>query len=350
MNVAAGYVEKAGDVVNLLQLQETQASNQVLLRVRFAEVSRSALTELGVGLFTSPTGVKNTLVRTTTQQFNNAPDFDELSWTKENSEFGGDVTSASGKFTFSDFLNLFLFSQKYDIGAVVKALSAKGLFQSLAEPNLVSESGKEATFLAGGEVPIPIAQGSGGNVAISVQYKEFGVRLSFTPTVIGNRVHLKVKPEVSTLDYSNGVMLQGFRIPGALDAPHRDRARADGRPDVRHRRADEQHDEHDDVEDSRHRRHSDPGPPLQEQAGAEEPDRAGRHDHAAHPPEELARRDAEPAADPRAVHAAGTGGQDEGLAAAGLWPAASRGTAAMPAAQPATGNSPAAAAATRCGR
>jgi pilus assembly protein CpaC len=214
MNVAAGYVEKAGDVVNLLKLQETQASNQVLLRVRFAEVSRSALTELGVGLFTGPTGIKNTLVRTTTQQFNNAPTFDEMAWTKENSEFGSDVASSSGKFTFSDFLNLFLFSQKFDIGAVVKALSAKGLFQSLAEPNLVSESGKEATFLAGGEVPIPIAQGSGGNVAVSVQYKEFGVRLSFTPTVIGNRVHLKVKPEVSSLDYSNGVVLQGFRIPG----------------------------------------------------------------------------------------------------------------------------------------
>jgi pilus assembly protein CpaC len=214
MNVAAGYVEKAGDVVNLLKLQETQASNQVLLRVRFAEVSRSALTELGVGLFTGPTGVKNTLVRTTTQQFNNAPTFEDMKWTKESGEFGSDVVSAEGKFTFSDFLNLFLFSQKFDIGAVVKALSAKGLFQSLAEPNLVSESGKEATFLAGGEVPIPIAQGSGGNVAVSVQYKEFGVRLSFTPTVIGNRVHLKVKPEVSTLDYSNGVVLQGFRIPG----------------------------------------------------------------------------------------------------------------------------------------
>jgi pilus assembly protein CpaC len=213
MNVAAGYVEKAGDVVNLLRLQETQASNQVLLRVRFAEVSRSAMTELGVSLFTSPTGIKNNIARTTTEQFP-APSFEGLNWTKANGDFGSDVTSAEGKITFSDFLNLFLFNQKYDIGAMVKALSNRGLFQSLAEPNLVAESGKEASFLAGGEVPIPIAQGSGGSVAISVQYKEFGVRLSFTPTVIGNRVHLKVKPEVSTLDYSNGVVLQGFRIPG----------------------------------------------------------------------------------------------------------------------------------------
>lgn len=211
VSVAAGYVEKATDVVNLLKMQETAASNQVLLRVRFAEVNRSAMSELGVSLFTSPTGVKNTLARTTTGQFA-APGYSDLKWTKENGDFGSDVASAEGKFTFSDFLNLFLFSEKYDIGAMIKALQVKGMFQSLAEPNLVAESGKEASFLAGGEIPIPIAQGGQSN-AISVQYKEFGIRLNFTPTVIGNRVHLKVKPEVSALDFANGVVLQGFRIP-----------------------------------------------------------------------------------------------------------------------------------------
>jgi len=212
MSVAGGYVEKAGEVVNLLRMQEGQGSNQVLLRVRFAEVDRSAMTELGVNLFTSPTGIKNTLGRVSTQQFA-APGFEDLKWTKENGDFGSPVTSAEGKFTFSDFLNLFLFSEKYDIGAMVKMLQTRGLFQSLAEPNLVAESGKEASFLAGGEFPVPIAQGTGGNVAISVQYKEFGVRLNFTPIVNGNRVHLKVRPEVSTLDFANGVLLQGFRIP-----------------------------------------------------------------------------------------------------------------------------------------
>jgi pilus assembly protein CpaC len=210
--VAAGYVEKGDDVVNLLRLQEGQASNQVLLRVRFAEVNRSAMTELGVGLFTSPTGVKNTLGRVTTQQFP-APGFTDLKYSKPDSNFGTEPSSAEGKFTFSDFLNLFLFSEKYDLGAMVKALQTRGLFQSLAEPNLVAESGKEASFLAGGEIPIPVAQGTGGNVAISVQFKEFGIRLNFTPVVTGNRVHLKVRPEVSTLDFSNAVTLQGFRIP-----------------------------------------------------------------------------------------------------------------------------------------
>ena len=96
---------------------------------------------------------------------------------------------------------------------MIKALQTKGLFQSLAEPNLVAESGKEASFLAGGEFPVPIAQGTGGGTSISVVFKEFGIRLTFTPIVIGNRVHLKVKPEVSTLDFTNGVSLNGFRIP-----------------------------------------------------------------------------------------------------------------------------------------
>ena len=212
VNVAAGHVDKKEEVVALLQLGPGAPSNQVLLRVRFAEVSRSAMTELGASIFTGPTGVNNTIGRITTQQFQ-APGFDSLEWTKASGDFGADVTSAKGQFTFSDFLNVFLFNQKYDIGAMVKLLQSRGMFQSLAEPNLVSESGKEASFLAGGEFPIPIAQGSGANIGISVVFKEFGIRLTFTPTVIGDRVHLKVRPEVSTLDFANAVTLGGFRIP-----------------------------------------------------------------------------------------------------------------------------------------
>jgi pilus assembly protein CpaC len=214
VNLAAGYVESKDEVVSLLRLQEVGASNQVLLKVRFAEVSRSAMTELGASFFTAPTGVENTIGRVTTQQFA-APGFDELQYSKagSTSAFGQPVTNSSGKFTFSDFLNLFLFSEKYDLGLMVRALQTRGLFQSLAEPNLVAESGKEASFLAGGEFPIPIVQGSGTGQAISVQFKEFGVRLNFTPTVEGDRIHLKVRPEVSTLDFANAVVLNGFRIP-----------------------------------------------------------------------------------------------------------------------------------------
>jgi pilus assembly protein CpaC len=215
VDVAAGFVEKRDEVVTLLQVPPGPRSNQVLLRVRFAEVSRSAMTELGLSLFTSPLGVRNTLGRLTTQQFA-APGFEQLEWTKEGadwSDFGAPVSSAKGKFTFSDFLNFFVFSERYDLGLLVRALQTRGLFESLAEPNLVAESGKEASFLAGGEFPIPIAQGSGANIGVSVQYKEYGIRLSFTPTVTGDRVHLKVRPEVSMLDFANAVTLGGFRIP-----------------------------------------------------------------------------------------------------------------------------------------
>ena len=214
VEVAGGFVDKKDEVVSLLQVTPLAVrTNQVLLRVRFAEVSRSALTEAGASFFTGPTGVQNTIGRVTTQQFP-APGFDELQYSKSNSDFGAPVTSSSGKFTFSDFLNFFLFSEKYDLGLMVKALQNRGLFQSLAEPNLVAESGKEASFLAGGEFPIPVWQGGTGNGGITVQFKEFGIRLNFTPTVVGDeRVHLKVRPEVSTLDFNNAVVLQGFRIP-----------------------------------------------------------------------------------------------------------------------------------------
>jgi pilus assembly protein CpaC len=197
-------------IVNLLQLPGGAGSQQVMLQVRFAEVSRRALMELGVSLFTSPTGVNNTLGRTTTQQFN-APGFQNLEWSKTSGNFGADVTSASGEFTFGDFLNIFLFSQKYDLGAMIRALKGKGLFQSLAEPNLIAYNGQEASFLAGGEIPIAVVSGAAGNV--SVEYKEYGVRLNFTPTVAGDTIRLHVRPEVSTLDFPNGILLSGFRIP-----------------------------------------------------------------------------------------------------------------------------------------
>jgi pilus assembly protein CpaC len=199
INLASGYVDKKEEVVTLLQVQEGARSNQVLLRVRFAEVNRTALTELGASLFTGAGGYKDYIARSTTQQYA-APVFDN-----------SDPTNP--KLVFSDFLNLFLFNTKEQLGTVIKALQTRGLFQSLAEPNLVAESGKEASFLAGGEFPVPVAQGTGANIGITVQFKEFGIRLTFTPVVNGDRVHLKVRPEVSALDFSNAVTLNGFKIP-----------------------------------------------------------------------------------------------------------------------------------------
>ena len=218
-DVAAGYVEKKENVVNLLKQQEGVASNQVMLRVRFAEVSRSALQELGASFFTGPGGFHDYVARTTTQQFSSVH-YDELNRSSiqgvDNWGGGRDTVDATGgKMSFSDLLNVFVFNNRYNVGTMIRALSDKGLFQSLAEPNLIATNGKEASFLAGGEYPYPVVQpGGGSNASISIQFKEFGVRLNFTPTVLGgDLINLKVKPEVSALDFSNAIVLEGFRIP-----------------------------------------------------------------------------------------------------------------------------------------
>src|SRR5262245_56496070 len=172
--VAAGYVDKKENVVNLLKQQEGVASNQVMLRVRFAEVTRNALQELGAS-FVADARSGKWFGRTATEQFA-APEWDE-----------------QGRLVFGDFLNLSVFNAKAGLGGVVRALQTKGLFQSLAEPNLIATNGKEASFLAGGEFPIPVVQSGQGGNSITIQFKEFGIRLHFTPTVLGgNLINLKV--------------------------------------------------------------------------------------------------------------------------------------------------------------
>jgi len=188
----AGEIARASsklNIINLLQLPGGSESQQVMLQVRFAEVNRRALTEAGIALFVSRASWAG---RSTTQQFT-APDFE------------GD------ELVFSDFLNVFFFQRNEGIGGVLRALKQTGFFQSLAEPNLIAYNGQEASFLAGGEFPIPTVQGASG--AVSIQFKEFGIRLNFTPTIAGDVIRLKVRPEVSTLDFANGVSLGGFRVP-----------------------------------------------------------------------------------------------------------------------------------------
>jgi pilus assembly protein CpaC len=176
-------------VINMLQLPGGNESQQVMLQVRFAEVNRSALQELGLNLVANRVDWAG---RVTTGQYS-APNIDN------------DTT------TFSDFLNIFFFSKREGIGGVLKALETKGYFQSLAEPNLIAYNGQEASFLAGGEFPVPFVSGAAGTV--SVQFKEFGVRLNFKPTIAGDVIRLHVKPEVSSLDFNNGITITGFRIP-----------------------------------------------------------------------------------------------------------------------------------------
>ena len=189
--IAAASMPKT-QVINLLQVPGGSESQQVMLQVRFAEVNRKKVMEAGINLFAARNDVYG---RSTTQQFA-APDFD---------------SSKPGGMVFSDFLNLFFFDRTHGIGALVKALQQTGGFQSLAEPNLIAYNGQEASFLAGGEIPIPVVQGTSNQV--TVVYKEFGIRLNFKPTIAGDMIRLKVRPEVSSLDFNNGITLAGFRIP-----------------------------------------------------------------------------------------------------------------------------------------
>jgi pilus assembly protein CpaC len=117
--------------------------------------------------------------------------------------------------TFNDLLNLFVFRPDLHLGAVIKALQEKNLLQILAEPNLIAMNGKESSFLAGGEFPYPVVQPStGGFTSVSIQFKEFGVKLKFTPLIMPNgNIHLRVAPEVSSLDFANAITLQGFVLP-----------------------------------------------------------------------------------------------------------------------------------------
>lgn len=195
--IAQGAYSKA-KVINMLQLPGGTQSQQVMLQVRFAEVNRSALRQLGLSLFTQTGRFAG---RTTTQQYP-APDFDD------------EASKGIEKLVFSDFLNLFFFDRRKGLGGVLKALESKGYFQSLAEPNLIAYNNQEASFLAGGEFPVPVVQGISG--AVMVQFKEFGVRLTFKPTIAGDTIRLKVRPEVSSLDFNNGISLQGFRIPSLI--------------------------------------------------------------------------------------------------------------------------------------
>ncbi len=194
-------------------------TGEILLQVRFAEVDRSALTELGFNILS--TGLGKTIGSIGTQQFGgtqswNITDTFPVHGPQQNATTGAPPSSTfTTSQTIANALNIFLFNPNIHLGTVIQALQSKNLFQILAEPNLMTESGKEASFLAGGEFPYPIVSGSGTGIpTVSVQFKEYGIRLSFAPTLNADgTIHLKVKPEVSTLDYSNTITISGFLLP-----------------------------------------------------------------------------------------------------------------------------------------
>ncbi len=176
---------------------------QVMLKVKFAEVGRSALTELGSVLHHVNPEFPRSFDRGTTG-------------TGQFSPPGGNLLNnpVGPELSFDDAITLSFFEKSLDLGLFITALKEKGLFQTLAEPTLIAADGQDASFLAGGEFPVPIAQPGAGFTSITIEWKKFGISLDFTPKINNDgTIIMRVKPEVSALDFSNGVFLEGFRIP-----------------------------------------------------------------------------------------------------------------------------------------
>jgi pilus assembly protein CpaC len=211
----AGMIAEAysKNVVNVLTFGPVGAQ-EVLLEVKFAEVDRSAVTQLGINIFMP--GLGNTIVTSQTGQFGSVQIHNTATTTQTTA--GGTTTTTQTATppttTINDFLNLFVTRTDINIGAVIKALQQKNLLQILAEPNLIAVNGKEASFLAGGEFPFPIVQPGAGFTAVTISFKEFGVQLKFTPVIMPNgNIHLKVAPSVSALDFANALTISGFTVP-----------------------------------------------------------------------------------------------------------------------------------------
>jgi len=188
----------AKNVVNNLQLGTPPVEKQILLRVKFAELDRSVAEQYGINWFAQP---GQTTLYTSTQQSGIA-----------STTTGG--PGAQNTLSIGSALNIFAFNPKLNLGAFIQALQSENILQILAEPNLMTTNGKEAYFLVGGEFPVPVLQGGGNAAAVTVQFREFGIRLRFTPVVTGNgTIKLHLSQEVSTLDAANGVTFNGFAIP-----------------------------------------------------------------------------------------------------------------------------------------
>ncbi len=206
---AVQIASTAGKVVNLLDVNVPKVDPQILLKVRFASVDRNRALQLGLNLFNL--GLADAVGGVTTGQF--SPPVISNSTTSSSQ---GGVSGTGAGATFTNELNLLAFFPGLNAGADIQALQTKGVVQVLAEPNVMATNGKEASFLAGGEFPYPVVQGtSNGSAAVTIEFKEYGIRLNFIPTVTPQgTIRLQVAPEVSALDYSNQVTISGFQVPG----------------------------------------------------------------------------------------------------------------------------------------
>lgn len=189
-------------VVNMLT-SPVSAATQIQLQVRVAEVNRNKLRDYGTSFSALPKGGTGGYV-------NSGGGPSVLDSVATNG-----VTGAALDMLLQPALNLFIFNRQINTGALLRMLRQEGAFRELAEPNLIAMNGSQASFLAGGEFPVPVIQNlGGGNGAITIVWKEYGVRLNFKPTIIDeDHIRLELEPEVSTIDFNNGVRFNGFVVP-----------------------------------------------------------------------------------------------------------------------------------------
>ncbi len=193
-------------VVNNLQVIPGPIDRQIVLHVKFASLDRSRAEQLGVNILS--TGAANTPGRISTGQFNSGSSNTLIG------TIGAAIAGTATNVSLADALNIFAFRPDLNLALVIKALQTENILQILAEPNLVTTNGKEASFLAGGEFPVPILQGGGNAGAVTIQFREYGIRLNFLPNYTANgTIKMHIKQELSTIDLTNSVVLSGFTIP-----------------------------------------------------------------------------------------------------------------------------------------
>jgi pilus assembly protein CpaC len=194
----------AANVANALVIASPGHPKQVRLEVRILEVDRSRMLQLGLNLF-NPGGNTNYLASSTSAQFPTAATLSQSA-----------AAGAIGTLATTNPLNFMLYSAKLNLGATIEDLQTKQVLQILADPTITTISGEQANFLSGGEFPFPVVQpgGTGGAPVVTIQFRQFGVKVEFTPVVNDDgTIRLKVSPEVSALDYADAVTVSGFTIP-----------------------------------------------------------------------------------------------------------------------------------------
>jgi pilus assembly protein CpaC len=213
-NVSAAHVSdevaklagEYGQVVNSLTVPDSH-DRQILLEVKFAEVDRTKLEQLGFNIFS--TGAANTPGTISTQQFG-APSLNN----QLQNAIGAPLKGFTTNLNITNLLNIFLFRPDLNLGATIQDLEQKSVLEILSEPNLLALNGQKASFLSGGEFPYPVLQSAQNVGAVTIQFRPFGVRLDFTANVgQDNVIRLHVAPEVSSLDFTNAVTISGFTVP-----------------------------------------------------------------------------------------------------------------------------------------